>query len=106
MPPPGARGLAYIALWEAPQLSDQTDLDLRLLFILKGGRGVIHETELDWLRGLGGCPGAWAPTWLPSQFCLPFGLEPSHTFQITEKLFVALLSLCKPDMCAFLGSFQ
>jgi hypothetical protein len=30
MPPPGAKGLAYIALQEAPQPSDQTDLDQRL----------------------------------------------------------------------------
>jgi hypothetical protein len=62
--------------------------------------------EPDWLRGLGGHPGAWEPAWLLSQFRLPFGPEPSRTFQIIEKLFMALLSLYKPDMWAFLGSFQ
>jgi hypothetical protein len=48
MPPPGARGLAYIALYEASQPSDQIALDLRLLFTLKGGGGAIRETGPDW----------------------------------------------------------
>jgi hypothetical protein len=62
--------------------------------------------EPDWLRGLGGRLGAWVLARLPSRFRLLFGPEPSHTFQITEKLFMSLLSLCKPDMWAFLSSFQ
>jgi hypothetical protein len=33
---------------------DQTNLDERLLLILKGGEGMIHEVEVDWLPGWGG----------------------------------------------------
>jgi hypothetical protein len=106
MPPPGARALAYIALYEAPQPSDQTDLNERLLFVLKGNGGRIHELTSDWLYRWDACPHPWATAQLLSRIHLPFGPEPSRTFQITEKLCVALLSLCKPDMWAFLGSFQ
>jgi hypothetical protein len=53
----------------------------------------------------GARPHPWVAAQLPSQILLLFGAEPSRTFQITEKLCVALLSLCKPDMWAFLGSF-
>jgi hypothetical protein len=67
MPPPGAKGLAYIALKEAPQSSDQTDLDLRLIFIVKGGGSMIQEVEPDWLywwgerpNPLGGRPASGA----------------------------------------------
>jgi hypothetical protein len=61
VPPLGARGLAYIALYEAPQPSDQTDLDERLLLIIKGDRGMIHEVAPDWPPRWGGCPGGGAP---------------------------------------------
>jgi hypothetical protein len=56
MPTLGARGLAYIALFEAPQPLDQTDIDLRLIFILKGDGGMIRKTEPDWLCRWGGRP--------------------------------------------------
>jgi hypothetical protein len=60
---PGVRGLAYIALQEAPQPSDQTGLDLWFLFILKGGGGRIRELTPDWSNHWGGRlgPGATAP---------------------------------------------
>jgi hypothetical protein len=53
----------------------------------------------------GAPPHPWAAARLPSWIHLPFGPELSRTFQIIEKLCVAPLSLCKPDMWAFLGSF-
>jgi hypothetical protein len=61
--------------------------------------------EPDWLCRWDARPHPWAAARLPSQIRLPFGPEPSYTFQIIEKLCVALLSLCKPDMWAILGSF-
>jgi hypothetical protein len=80
MPPPGARGLAYIALLEAPQPSDQTDHDLRLLLILKSGGGMIQKVEPNWLYRWGARPYPWVATRLPGRISLPFGLEPSRTF--------------------------
>jgi hypothetical protein len=44
---PKARGLAYIASSNAPWPSDQTDLDTRCRFILKGGGGRIRKTGPD-----------------------------------------------------------
>jgi hypothetical protein len=41
-----------------------------------------------------------------ARFTSDLFLESSPIFQITKKLCVALLSLCKPHMWAFLGSFQ
>jgi hypothetical protein len=41
-----ARGLAYIASSNAPRPSDQTDLDTRCRFILKGGGGRIVRLDL------------------------------------------------------------
>jgi hypothetical protein len=82
---PRARGLAYIALSESPQPSDQTDLDQRLLFILKHGGGTIQELAPDWSPRWGGCSeggGAlpclsdrWVPPskgWLPESSRLYF----------------------------------
>jgi hypothetical protein len=67
---------------------------------------MIQEVEPDWLYRWGTRRHPWAAARLSSQIHLPFGPEPSHTFQITEKLCATLLSLCKPDMWAILGSFQ
>jgi hypothetical protein len=51
-------------------------------------------------------PTPWAATRLPGPFASGLFPESSRTFQILEKLFVPLLSLCKPDMWDFLSSFQ
>jgi hypothetical protein len=78
---------------------------------------IIIDPQRRWRHDLGG--GAQLATWvghpppplghLPSfraRFASDLFLESSHIFQIIEKLCVALLSLCKPNMWAFLGSFQ
>jgi hypothetical protein len=44
---PRARGLAYIASSNVPRPSDQTDLDTRCRFILKGDGGRIRKTGPD-----------------------------------------------------------
>ena len=49
MPPPGARGPAYIALPNEHGSSDQTDLN-RTVFLNPFGRwSIIREAESDWL---------------------------------------------------------
>jgi len=78
--PSGGKGLAYIALYEAPQPSDQTGLEERLLLVLKGGGGMIYDMELDWLPGWGARPHPWAATWLLGWIRLLFGPKPSYTF--------------------------
>jgi len=56
VPPPGARGPAYIAPPNEYGSSDQTDLN-RMVFLNPLGRwSIIRETEPNWLRALGGCP--------------------------------------------------
>jgi hypothetical protein len=46
----------YIASSEEPRSLDQTNLNERLILILKDGGRWIHETQPDWLRGEGGRP--------------------------------------------------
>jgi len=54
MPPPGARGPAYIALPNERGSSDQTDLN-RMVFLNPLGRwSIILEAGADSLPGLGG----------------------------------------------------
>ena len=57
MPPPRARGPAYIALQnEHVPSSDQTDLN-HMVFLNPLGRwSIIHEAGTDWPPGQGGCP--------------------------------------------------
>jgi len=56
VPPPGARGPAYIAPPIECGPSDQNDLN-RTVFLNPLGRwSIIRETEPGWLRALGGHP--------------------------------------------------
>ena len=50
MPPPGARGPAYIALPNEHGLSDQTDHNRMVFLNPLGRRSIIHEAGPDWLR--------------------------------------------------------
>ena len=61
VPPPGARGPAYIALPNECGPSDQTDLNCTIFLHPLGRWSIIHEEEPDWLleegrrpRGEGG----------------------------------------------------
>jgi hypothetical protein len=66
----------------------------------------IREPKLNWLPGQGGCPkgevGRPASEAVHPSVC-------SRAFSSllgSKKVYVAPLSLCKPNMWAFLGSFQ
>ena len=56
MPPPGARGSAYIARPNEYGLSDQTDLNRTVFLDPLGQWNTIREVEADWWRGGGGRP--------------------------------------------------
>ena len=56
MSPPGARGLAYIALPNEHGSSDQTDLNRAVFIDLLGQWSIILEAEPDWLSDQGGRP--------------------------------------------------
>jgi hypothetical protein len=70
----------YIARSKEPRPSDQTNLNERLILILKGGGRWIHETQPDWLRGEDGHPrgqgarlvsmAGGPPLWWPFFSCL------------------------------------
>jgi len=49
MPPPGARGSAYIASPNEYEPSDQTDLNRAVFLNRLGWWSMIRETEPDWL---------------------------------------------------------
>jgi hypothetical protein len=69
--PPGARGLAYIALPNERGSSDQTDLNRTVFFDPLGRWSIILEADPDWLLGQGGRPRGRAGA-LPSG---PLGLS-------------------------------
>jgi len=54
--PPGARGPAYIAPPNEYGPSNQTDFNRTVFLNSLGWWSIIRETELDWLRALGGRP--------------------------------------------------
>jgi hypothetical protein len=81
---PRARGLAYIALEEAPQPLDQTNRDGRLLLILKGGRGMIREVGPNWPPRWGGRLGGWGARPCHSDRWVPL---PSILLPMSSRLF-------------------
>ena len=72
MPPPGARGPAYIPLPNERGPSDQTDLN-RTVFLDPLGRwSIIREVERDWPPKVGGRPRGRAGARPPGPTGLPF----------------------------------
>jgi hypothetical protein len=85
--------------------SDQTDLDQQLLFILKDGGGMIHETQSDWLYRGAAARRVWAPTHVsvkggPHLLGGGFSSVQDYTFSVCGPF-----SLCKPDMWTIFGHF-
>ena len=94
MPPPGAKGPAYIAPPNKRGPSDQTDLN-RMVFLNPLGRwSMIREAGPDWPRHLGGrpLPGPTRPLAHSRGF---------WTLLDDRKSVHTLISLCKLDLWAF-----
>ena len=71
MPPPGARGPAYIAPPNECGSSDQTDLNHTVFLNPSGWWSIISETERDWLTSLGGRPRGEGGRAAPGPLGLP-----------------------------------
>jgi len=56
MPPPGARGPAYITLPNEREPLDQTDLNRTVFLNLLGRWSIIRVAGADWPLGQGGHP--------------------------------------------------
>jgi len=101
MPPPGARGPAYIAPPNECGPSDQTDLNRTVFHNLLGWWSMIRKAGPDWPRHWGGCPrgeggrAALRPTRPP--------VRSRHFWSLLDdkKLPHTLISLCKPDVWVF-----
>jgi len=86
MPPPGAKGPAYIALPNECGPSDQTDLNRMVFFNPLGRWSIIRETGADWPPGQGraGALGGRAGALPPGPLGLPFILVASGVFYMIE----------------------
>ena len=94
VPPPGARGSAYIVPSSESGPSDQTDIN-RIVFLNPLGRwSIIPEMEPDWSLPQGGRPA-------PGPDHLPIRSRGFWSLLDDRKLAHTLISLCKPDMWAF-----
>ena len=98
MPPPGARGPAYIVPSSESRLSDRTDIN-RTVFLDPLGRwSIIREIDRDWWKYLGGRP-------VPEPARLPVRSRGFWSLLDDRKLRSTLISLCNPDVWAFLPYF-
>jgi hypothetical protein len=101
VPPPGARGPAYIAPSSERGPSDQTDIN-RTVFLDPLGRwSIIRETEPDWLSGQGGRPRGQGGRPASGPVRPPVRSRGFWSLLDDRKSVNTLLSLCKPDVWAF-----
>ena len=103
--PPGARGSAYIVPPNEYGPPDQTDLN-RTVFLSPLGRwSMIREVEPDWLSGQGGSPRGEGGRPAPGPVRPPVHSRGFWSLLDDRKLHGTLISLCKPDVWAFLPYF-
>ena len=96
--PLGARGSGFIVPSSEHEPLDQTDIDWTVILDPLGRWSLVHEKSRDWSPGGGGRPGLGpvrAPLCSRGFWSLLDG----------RKLRGALISLCNPDMWAFLPYF-
>ena len=101
MPPPWARGPAYIVPSSESRPSDQTDIN-RTVFLDPLGRwSMIREVERDWPKHQSGSPRGEGGRPVPEPARLPVHSRAFWSLLDDRKLRGTLISLCKPDMWAF-----
>jgi len=100
--PPGARGSSFIVSSSEREPLNQTDIDWTVILDPLGRWSVVCEKSSDWHPGGGGRPGQLGGRPVPGPVR---PLLPSRGFwSLLDgiKLRGALISLCNPDMWAFL----
>ena len=104
-PPPGARGSGYIVFSDESGPSNQTNID-RVVFLEVLGRwSMIRDVEADWLLQLGGHPRDLGRRPAPGPDRPPVRSRGFWSLLDGRKLCGMLISLCKPDVWAFLSYF-
>ena len=96
--PPRARGSGFIVPSSEREPLDQTDIDWTVILDPLGQWNVVCEKSPDWHTEEGGRPG-------PGPFRPPLSSRGFWSLLDGRKLRGALISLCNPDMWAFLPYF-
>ena len=103
--PPGARRSGFIVPSSECEPLDQTDIDWMVILDPLGQWSVVHEKISDWHPGESGRPGPQGERPGPGPFRPPICSCGFWSLLDGRKLRGALISLCNPDMWAFLSYF-
>jgi len=103
--PPGARGSDFIVPSSEREPLDQTDIDWIVILDPLGWWNVVCENSSDWHPGGGRRPGPQGGRPRPGPFRPPLSSRGFWSVLDGSKLRGALISLCNPDMWAFLPHF-
>ena len=103
--PPGARGSGFIVPSSEREPLDQTDIDWTVILDPLDQWNVVCEESPDWHPEGGGRPGPQGGRPGPGPFWPLLSSRGFWSFLDGRKLRGALISLCNPDMWAFLPYF-
>jgi len=103
--PPGARGSGFIVPSSERELLDQTDIDWTVILDPLGRWSVVREESPDWSPRGGGRPGLLGRRLGPGPVRPPLRSRGFWSLLDGRKLHGALISLCNPNMWAFLPYF-
>ena len=103
--PPGARGSGFIVPSSEPGLSDQTDIDWTVILDPFGRWRVIPEESPVWTLSQGRRPRKEGGRPASGPVRPPLPSRGFWSLLDDRKLHDMLISLCKPDMWAFLPYF-
>ena len=103
--PPGARGSGFIVPTDKHGPLDQTDIDWTVILDPLGRWSVVREKSLEPSPRGGGRPGQLGGRPVPGPVRPPLPSRGFWSLLDGRKLCGALISLCNPDMWAFLPYF-
>ena len=103
--PLGARGSGFIVPSSEREPYDQTDVDWTVILDPLGRWSLVPEKSSDWSPGQGGRPRGEGGRPAPGPVRLPVRSRGFWSLLDDRKLRGTLISLCKPDVWAFLPYF-
>jgi len=103
--PPGARASGFIVPSSEREPLDQTDIDWTVILDPFGRWSLVREESPDWILEGGGRPGPQGERPGPGLVRPPVRSRGFWSLLDGRKLRGALISLCNPDMWAFLPYF-